>query len=394
MGYVNYLIGVSVVLVGLVLWSRVSTSALWARIVALNVIGALLFFCHLSALVLFVLIVVPYELASTMREASARLSQVARTAAWLAGGLAAPALLTILWERPEGSAAITYSLPSKARLILAPVYTTNAYLTIVSAVVLGLVLYSLLRRRHVDIKPPLIPSLATLLLFSLMLPSAIGYAVELDARMLAFAVLLFVAASRPNRAPSRMDTILAAAVVVVVIVRSLALLVDGLERSRQIEEFRASVTVVPSGSAVLVTESNYVSGCGTVSQSEFPTYWHIPGFVVIDRQAFEPLVFTGRGSQPIEVTEEYAAFDVPASSPVPLGLLQMAEDGADPEGLADLLAEYDLPDFFSDWFLVYDYIIDLHGGCVAGPELQHATVEERGSFFTIYRVDSQIDSGL
>jgi hypothetical protein len=385
MGYVNYILGLAVVLHATWLWLVLGERPLWVRALVFNLLGAVLFFCHISALGLFGLIALSWDLGRLRREGGLGVAGLLRLAGSLGALFALPLLLVLLAERPEQIARFHYY--GKARILMAATYVPNRPAFLLVSVASGLLVYDLLRKRLLLVAPAMRPTLWLLALMTVLLPSNVSSAIDVDTRVLVCMVFLCIASTRIVNPRRRRVVALGLILLSVVSARSILLSVQWRARSQEIEAFRADIAQIEPGAAVLA--AGWPPGgarCAEALPEPVQLFWHLPSFAVVDRGAFVPLVFTGRGMQPIRATQRYRPLDAGSGIPVPPELLDMAAQPEPSDRLRQLLDEKQIPGYFVDWPHRFDYLVFLHQGCRSPIEPGHLLELSDGSFYTLYRV--------
>jgi hypothetical protein len=387
MGYVNYLLGSAVALGGAHLWLAWARKPLWIQALAFNAIGCVLFFCHVGALVFFGLTVAAFELFPPDPRHRHDLHHVFRVATKGLAGFALPLALVALAERPDHLGVVSYA--EKARMLIAPTYVVPFGAFVLTFVTLTLVLYELARSKRLLVAPALRPALIALGLVTLALPSRISFAVDVDARLFVSVVFLAIAALRIDRPTPRRVTVLAATLFVVVAGRSAWIATEWRDWSQELAGFRSAIEVVEPGAALLVAGWSLEAPerqCPTARTEPSHVFWHVPSYAVVDRGAFVPTVFTGRGMQPIRAAAAYRHLDTPASTPIPHDLLLRAARPAEAESIRRSLEAEAGPGYFIGWPRAFDYVVFLHYGCSPKTAFEHLVPITVGSFYTLYRV--------
>lgn len=387
MGYMNYFLGVAVALLGIELWLMAEERPVWIRVLLCNAIGVVLFFCHLSALALFGMIVSSYDLFRLRRIEGFEAAGLLRLAGTLTAALSLPLCLVVLAERPEHVPIISYA--GKARVLMAPTYVTHGPAFLLAFFAFALLLYELSRSRLLSVAPAMRPVLALLGLASLLLPHRVYMAMDVDSRLVVGLVFLFIASTRIVNPTRSRVLVLALVLFAVVSARSLLIIDQWRAWSHEVAAFRADLEKIEPGAALLVggwRTSSPELQCAEARPDPATAFWHLPSFAVVDRSAFVPLIFTARGMQPIRATAKYRPLDIGVSGPVPPDLLERA---ARPELAARLqrdLAEAHTPGYFVDWPRRFDYLVFLHHGCRQPIVPEHLTELRDGSFYTLYRI--------
>jgi hypothetical protein len=387
MGYLNYFAGLAIAMLGLWQWVRLQSSAGWMRAAFCNALSGVLFFCHIAALGFFGLVVASLEISRCWRSPGFSARALITCTGQLALCFAVPATLVALAEGPTGIPSLEWS--AKPRALVAPIYVHHQLAFVLSSVAFALVVYALLRHRAVAFSSMMTLPLTALALAVVLLPSKIGLAVDVDARVMVGLVLLAVASARPLRWSPGHTRVLAIGVLAIVSLRSGLLFEQWHERARHVDALRAAFVHLQAGDSLLVAqiEDAALESCSDAVVETGNLLWHLASFAVVDRAAFVPLLFTGQGMQPIRARTDYAALDASVSTPIPLGLLEPSARAQGAEELRQLLHEKDVPDYFIGWPDHFDQLLVMHGGCAGEPPMGlglEALAE--GEAFTLYRI--------
>ena len=385
MGYLNYLIGTFLFL--LFAWSMLRYDVLQRHrafaFILPNIFGSLIFLCHIFALGLAGVFLFALRLSKDRERSLA--DRIMRAGFFTALSFVAPLFMVLLADR--SGLGFTYALAGKIRTLWAPlVYSTsNSYVPALLAVFWIALLYWAFREKRISVARSLRWPLALLGAYSLLLPSALLNAVDLDART--FVSLAYLAvASLCLRPPEKgagasplAAEIAAAVVAAVTLVLQLATLVSQTSTfGAQVSEFRSALKVIPSGSPVIT-----VADFSRTPVVPHRFYAHLVSYVTIDQKAFNPLEFTGKGMQPMIVQPAFSCIDVSASAPVPLGLfpkLAMPEKVSLTERYGSMNYRYAY-----HWDRNFDYVIYYHYGTPGNPVPRELRPVHQGSFFTIFR---------
>jgi hypothetical protein len=357
------------------------------RGVVCNAVGSLLFFCHIAALGLFGLVVSTLELFR-VRSAGGWNSRV--LIGWLvrmAACFAVPAVLVVLSQGPDEFPALSWS--DKARSLVAPTYVHHRIAFALATAVFATSAYVLLRSRSIVLCSAMVPVLAVLAFAIVVMPSQIGFAIDVDARLVVGLVFLLLACARPVRWSPRHTRILAAGVLIAVSTRSVLLIDQWNERAAQIASIRAGLVHVQAGERILVAQPNEktLRSCSTAVVGARNLIWHLASFAVMDRAAFVPLLFTGQGVQPIRARAGYAAIDTGPSSPVPIRLLETSARAEDMDAVRAAFHKHGIPEYFIDWPNQFDHLLVMHGGCSAELSLDvPLDLLAEGEIFSLYRI--------
>ncbi|HEX6979282.1 MAG TPA: hypothetical protein VF342_08275 [Alphaproteobacteria bacterium] len=383
MGYVNYVFGLFVALVLVYLVLARPDRPLASFLLLTNLFGAFIFLCHAFALAfigVFILAHVYDKRAAGLPMRRRLLATVLVTAA----AFALPAALVLLAEPSASEFRIDYL--DKVRALVAPTLAASPVADVAITAAVACLAFYLWKSRATMIAPAVRLPLAALAATVLVVPAALFDAVDIDARIAAGLALLLVASVGVTGPDRRVGTVVMTAACVLLAARMLAIWKDGTAFDRHVAEFRSSLSVVPARAAVLsVYPDDPTDACDGLLEARQP-YWHLASFATIDRAAFNPLNFTGRGMQPMQASAAYAHIDVAASTPVPVTLLEMSGRPERRSAIERVFRKYDVSTYFVGWPAHFDYVVHYHFGC---PErlLPHLLSEvAEGSFFTIYAV--------
>ncbi|MGH6691370.1 MAG: hypothetical protein ACREF4_11925, partial [Gammaproteobacteria bacterium] len=250
MGYLNYFLGVAVALLGFLLWLVLEERSAWLKVIAFNAIGAILFFCHVSALAVFGVIVFSYDLSRLLRAGSTDPARLLAFAGKLVAVFALPCTLVLLAERPDHIASIDYG--GKGRVLMAATYVANWPVFLVASAAFFLACYELLRSRLLSVAPALRVALVLLALATLLLPSHVSLAIDVDSRVLVALVFLLIASTRIVDPTPRRTAALALILLAVVSVRSLLIADQWRAWSGEVAAFRETIAAIEPGAALLV----------------------------------------------------------------------------------------------------------------------------------------------
>ena len=391
MGYLNYQIGAFLFL--LFVWSviryRLAERRGLVSILLPNMLGALLFFCHVFALGLAGLFYFAMRVQSSSDEPAVRRWLVAGL--WSAASFAVPLLLIILADR--SGIGFDYTLVGKIRALWAVLLYASLP---VAAVLVGL--WSALaiwafRERYVQIHWLMRLPLAFLVAFSLLLPSSMLNAVDLDSRSLVAVAYLAVAAIgwpvvRGVSSPARTATAIAAAslALVTVAAQSAAAIPSIREHETRTAELRNALAVIdPLQSVLLIADSD------DRTKVRRQLYTHLLSLATRERRAFNPLEFSGRGMQPLRATTAFHCLDVPAGGSI---APEIARQLLDPETGELLRHEFHANLRYAYlWHQRFDMVAYFHFGAGGNPFPSLLVPVKQGSFFTLFDVRTRARKG-
>lgn len=360
-GFLNFQVGLGLALLGAALWLRLKDGL--ARVSVASAAALLLFFCHLAACTLFLLLLA----AIAVNEGICLYRQTGEGGVLLrAGGHAmVPGVLpAILYLRATALAGLSAdpSWPSplfKLWGAFFPVLTYSPVLDGAVAVAIPAVIAFSAARRRLSASVPLCLAGGAAVLLYFVLPSYAKETYWLDERALIFgAFLLFASVDpRPGRTWSLVLGILFLARIAVI-----SVVWNG--HSTDVADLRRVIAPVHSGDRVLVVEARrnpdlLMTQDGPASRRlvySRPTYWHLPALLLIERRAFWPGLFSDLTKQPIRVRAPYDALSVPTGAPPPFQALT-----------APSARQMRLTPYLAEWRRNFDYVLVLVDGSLKNP---------------------------
>jgi hypothetical protein len=303
-GFVNYLAGLGVALVGLALWLALAERPVW-RFCAVGIAAAMAYFCHLVAFGLLALAIGGVELAalwSLVRAGHGR--ALARAMAAIVLPLLAPVLLWLAAWRPgpgDGGGLAWANPLRKADLLFSVFddYSRPFDVACFAAVLLALILGFWRRRLTLDRR--LGAALAVLTLVYLVMPARLLGGSGVDHRLPVMLFLMLVAASRPSGWSRRLSIGVGAALLALFAVRMAVVEQAWLRADRVYRPILAAFDRLPRGTRLAVA-----SGPGAVGAGDLPLL-HLPTYAVIAVDAFVPTEFAYAGQQPLGLTPAFQA---------------------------------------------------------------------------------------
>jgi hypothetical protein len=372
MGYMNYLTGVAVVMLMAAL-AVGRTNRFQSLLLLCNLGGLIVFFCHVFALAVAILLFFGLFLAGRPLSAKALVDAGWRTVACFALPVA------LLAFTPSGGHHMAIEYEGKVRTIVA-LFMAQQNSVGLYGILLAVPLYLLIRERVVLIDSLFMPALAILAIFILVVPSQISDAVDIDSRTFVALAYLFFAVLRPDRRVREMSCALASIAVFFIGLQLWSMVAVWQPFSKQVNEFRSSLGVLPAGARVFPVTADRD---GPQRFALPMSYSHVTSYATTDRRIFNPLEFTGVGMQPLSVRPAYADIDTPAGQPFsPAAAKKLAV----PDQRTLMRAHKYNVDYALRWPEKFDYVVYYHFG--GQPNFDPATLEtvRVGSFFSILKV--------
>ncbi len=364
-GLLNFALGMGLALLGLSHVVRRGERLGVRDYIALNILGAALFFCHLIAWAAFALLLALTRIA-TLRAAPAEL---ARRAASALVAQALPLALVALREAPPS----TYELGgSKMAMLFAPVASmTGSDLTALMLLIGVSALAVALGARPA---PSMRLALAGFALAAALAPPAHGAANLIDARLAVYVWYFAIAVTSlpPSVGPRLPWALLAAALAATRLVGVAPAWAAFQDRAATLRE---GLMALPRGARALVVAPTQCA------DRDFLMFENLTAFAVIDRRAYVNTLFAQSGIQPVAPAD-------PALDGGPT--LAMDPRWLTEAGRAELPAHMLSAPWapaFRDWRRHFTHVIDAHGGCaptVFAPGLKRIG---GATGLDVYRVD-------
>jgi hypothetical protein len=391
-GLINYMMGVGVALAGLAFFIRAKRRLDPWRGVLLGAIGLIAIVCHVAAFAAFMLLLSALycaeELAAPGRAAVAVFLRKGGqlTLVFLPG-----ILFYALCEKPAPSWGLHYAPIDKLEMPLFATFGSGTYadfaifgLTLVIFVLLGLC-------GGIGVWRPGRPALILLTMAIVLIPTRIDNAMLIDSRLMLVLAVSGVSMTE-IRSPLRNLRPVAAMALMAVLIgfRVQTILAAENRNDRDVAEFRAAMQSVEGHPKILVAaDMHTLADCtaSSVEQGQDRLHADFGGYLTIDRQAYTQLIFAGRGMQPIRARGDYAPISSPASLPVPVHILQLADQSPAAPGLDAMLQQALVDRYVLDWRRDFDDMLVLHSGCARNPFPGELKPLIDGRFFTLYRID-------
>ena len=370
MGYINFLAGVGVACLMVAL--AIGRERKFVELLAIgNVGGLILFFCHIFALALAVVLFFGILFRDMPRNAKGFVQAGLKTLL-----LFVVPLLLIPFV-PSADEALKIDYVGKGRAVAALFLTQQANPTIYG-MLLFIPLYLAMRKGWVAVHQAMRWPLGALAFYVLVVPSGLQDAIDIDARTMIALAYLFFASLRPLHQEREITAVVGAASAALVGYALVMTVLVWQPFSHEVSELRKSMQALPAKSLVFsVTERE-----ATTSTALPNAYGHLTSYATLDRRVFNPLEFTGIGMQPLRPTQAFARFDTPAAMPFgPETALKLADP--DP-AFEKKIRAYNV-EFAERWPQRFDYVVYYHFGGKPNFDPARLTLIEQGSFYSILK---------
>jgi hypothetical protein len=371
MGYINFLVGAAVacLMVALIIGRHRRFTEL---VVIGNAGGLILFFCHIFALALGVVLILGFMLRDAARDARGSMLAGLKVAAMFA----LPLILIPLV--PSASEALRIDYIGKGRAVAALFMTQHPNPSIFG-MLLFIPLYLVMRKGWVRIERAMWWPLGALATYVVLVPSGLQEAIDIDARTMVALAWLFFASLQIVDHKREISAAVAASAAGLVGFALLMTVMVWQPFSNEVAEFRKADRVLPANALVLSVAPKDVTTCTAGSLA----YGHLTSYATLDRRIFNPMDFTGVGMQPLRATPAFAPYDIPHAMPFDP---ETAEKLANPTAEFEKKIKLHKAEFAARWPERFDYVIYYHFG--AAPNFDPARLElvEQGSYFSILKI--------
>jgi hypothetical protein len=375
-GFFNYFFAAGATLLVFAAWVASESRAGAWRIACFTFAATLIYFCHVFAAAILLVMIAGFETARAGFDARLLLRKaVAVTVLFL------PSAAIFLFLKPDGGdARLEFNLPATMQDRFESLIGTSFDhpLYALPIALLALLVLALLLRRG-SIHPGMRLVLAALLIGTLVAPEWAmgGWAVHL--RLPAFfCAALFAATDLRLPQPAARA---ASGLMLILLAWNAIQLADAWQvYDRRYREFRGAMANLPRGQRLLTVMDTDPYGM----ESDQP-YWHMAEFAIIDRGDMTALMFTTKGQHVVQLNppfDNYAAADAQQGSPPSIGELNDLAAGR-------MANDSDIRDVFP--YLIkfqchYDeaVVVRLDGEHNIAPPMLR--LRHQGSFFDLYDI--------
>jgi len=338
-GFVNYLFGIGVALVGTASWLALESRRWWIRVPSSSLVALACFFSHIAAFGFYTLVIIGVELLPAVGEFRAR--QWPALGRRIAIGLpqfVAPAALWLSVRHDAPTGTVSYAaLWRKVDLLFSVFDNYNRAFDVGCFALFLAFVGGLLWTRRLGLAPRLATAVGIVFAVYLLLPSQIYGGSGADHRLPTGLFLLMVAATAP-----RFSSPFVAAAVGLVAALVLVVRLGMIERVWRAADQVYSADLVgidalPQASKLAIAHPDLFH---VVPIPEV----HLPVLAISRREVFVPTLFAIKGQQPVALKPAFAAL-ADAAQPQRLWAILMAVQGADRVPLPEILEQFDFVAF-------------------------------------------------
>jgi hypothetical protein len=339
-GFLNYLFGIGVALVGIASWLALEKRRWWLRVPLSSCVGLACFFSHIAAFGFYALVIIGVEFLPAVGELRAcQWSALGRRIAIGLPQFVAPVALWLGIRHDAPTLAVSYAALWRKPDLLFSVFDNynRAFDVVCFALFLALISW-LLWTRRLGLVPRLGVAAGMVFAVYLLLPSQIYGGSGADHRLPTAFFLLLVAATAP-RFPSRRVGAAVGVVATLVLVVRLGM-IERVWRAadRVYSADLVGIDALPQGSKLAIAHP-----AGLFHVVPIPEV-HLAVLAISRREAFVPTLFAMEGQQPVALKPAFAAL-ADAAQPERLWAILMAARGADRAPLPGILEQFDFVAF-------------------------------------------------
>jgi hypothetical protein len=331
-GFVNYLFGIGVALIGTASWLAFEERRWWLRVLSSSLVALACFFSHIAAFGFYALVILGVEAAPASAELRARRwSALGYRFAVAAAQFVAPGALFLVGLHGSASASVSFAgVWRKADLLFSVFDNYDRGFDIACfALLLGLFGW-LLWARRLGLASRLAWAAGSVLVAYLLLPSQMYGASGVDRRLPTAFFLLLVAASAPRFPNRRVAAAVGLVAASVLVVRLGVIERVWREADRVYSADLAGIDALPRGAKLAIAHPGDLFHVVAVPEV------HLPVLAIPRREVFVPTLFAIPGQQPVVLKAAFAAL---AEAAPPQRLWAVLVDGA--AGLPTVLGHYD-----------------------------------------------------
>jgi hypothetical protein len=322
LGFMNFLLAVGLALCAAAGWIVLGRRNMTrTQIVFGGFAAALTFLCHIFGAAFFALLIGSFEADGLWqrRRSAGLMLPGALVALRIAVALSPAVVLYSLCPLNAATAPMgPWLWDAKLWRLLTPFMTTDAGLTVLTAVVMLSTL--MLLRRRLRCAPGLPLVLAALMVVYVAVPETMSTGTLIDLRFSTMACLMLFAGLEPNLT-GHQGRLVTVALGSLILVRSGYVGATWLDHRKDLAEVRAAIADIAPGTRVLAARSYpdelvYAARPERLLPGLYPTDNHLPALLLIERRAFWPLLFAHPAQQPIRVLPPYDKLSYPVGMPV------------------------------------------------------------------------------
>jgi hypothetical protein len=321
-GFLNYLFGIGVALVGAAMWLALEREHWWLRTLTSSLVALACYLSHIAAFGFYALVIIGIELSPAWGELRAwRWRALGRRIAIVGAQFAIPAVLFFGYWRPAAAGGISYAAFWRKADLLFSVFDNyvRAFDIVCFALFIGLIGW-LAATRRLRLAPRVAGAASLVFAAYLLLPSQIYGGSGADHRLPVTMFLLVIAATAAKLPDRRTAAAIGVAAAVVLVARMAVIEYVWLRADHIYSADLAGIDMLPRGAKLAVAYP-----ASAVNFAPVPEV-HLAVLAAVRREAFVPTLFANEGQQPIALKPPY---DTLADAATPQELWAVVVSGGD-----------------------------------------------------------------
>jgi hypothetical protein len=294
-GFLNYLFGIGVALVGSASWLALEGRRWWLRVFASSLVALACFFSHIAVFAFYALVLLGVEGLPAWAELRARRwAALGRRIGVAAPQFILPAVLLLGGPHDAAGATVSYAAIWRKIDLLFNVFDNyNRVFDVACFVSFLSLIGGLLWTKRLALEPRLGCACGIVFAAYLLLPSQMSGGSGIDRRLPVAFFLLLVAASAPRFPSGRVAAVIGIAATAVLIVRLGVIESVWREADRVYRADLAGIDLLSRGAKLAVAHPE-----GLFHVIPIPEV-HLPTLAIARRDAFVPTLFAIPGQQPV-----------------------------------------------------------------------------------------------
>jgi len=335
-GFVNYLFGIGVALVGTALWLALERRRWWLRSLSSSLVAFACFLSHIAAFGFYALVILGVEALPAVAELRARRWRaLGRRIAIVAPQFVAPAVLLLGVQHDTPGGTVSYAgLWRKADLLFSVFDNYDRAFDLACLALFLALISGLVWARRLGMGPRLASAVGIVFAAYLLLPSQMYGGSGADHRLPIAFFLLLIAASAPRFASRRIAAAVGMVAAAILVIRLGVIEHVWREADRVYSADLAGIDALPRGSKLAIAQPPNLFHVVPVPEV------HLAVLAIPRGEAFVPTLFAIPGQQPVALKPAFAWL---AEAAQPQHLWAILSDGqaADREPLPAVLEQFD-----------------------------------------------------
>jgi hypothetical protein len=342
-GFLNYLFGIGVALVGTAAWLALEGRRWWVRVASSSLAALVCFFSHIAAFGFYALVLLGVEALAAWEELRARRwAALGRRIGIVAPQFVLPAVICLGGPQDVTGETVSYAgIWRKVDLLFSVFDNYNRAFDITCFVLFLGLLGGLAWKKWLRLDPRLGVACGIVFAAYLLLPSQVSGGSGADRRLPTALFLLLVAASAPHFPSRRIAAAIGAAAAVLLIIRMAAIEHVWRAADRVYTADLAGIDRLPRGARLAVAQPE-----GLFHVTRIPEV-HLATLAIARREAFVPTLFAIPGQQPVMLKPLFAALAA-AAQPQRLWAALVSGGAAERVPLPVPLGEFDFVAFIDE----------------------------------------------